>query len=176
MQTGVAFFGSGIEASNLLLRANYTQLRERRVLDSRPKGRGFEPHRRHCVVSLSKNINPSLVLVQPRNTHPFITERLLMGRKESNQTNKHTVAKLTCPCNKLQTSISFTRSDTGAVMDSEPHLSCTYKTSVLFEPLAVCVQAGCSAIPFYTPTKPLLLLYFKYKTVLIPNLKIIFIF
>ena len=52
-----------------------------RVLDSRPKGRGFEPHRRHCVVSLSKNINPSLVLVQPRKTSPFITERLLMGRK-----------------------------------------------------------------------------------------------
>ena len=25
-----------------------------RVLDSRPKGRGFEPHRRQCVVSLSK--------------------------------------------------------------------------------------------------------------------------
>ena len=59
-----------------------------RVLDSRPKGRRFEPHRRHCVVSLSKNINPSLVLVQPRKTRPFITERLLMGRKESNQTNK----------------------------------------------------------------------------------------
>ena len=58
-----------------------------RVLDSRPKGRGFEPHRRHCVVSLSKNINPSLVLVQPRKNRPFITERLLMGRKESNQTN-----------------------------------------------------------------------------------------
>ena len=59
-----------------------------RVLDSRPKGRGFEPHRRHYVVSLSKNINPSLVLVQPRKTRPYITERLLMGRKESNQTNK----------------------------------------------------------------------------------------
>ena len=57
-----------------------------RVLDSRPRGRGFEPHRRHCVVSLSKNINPSLVLVQLRKTRPFITERLLMGRKESNQT------------------------------------------------------------------------------------------
>ena len=55
-----------------------------RVLDSRPKGRGFEPHRRHFVVSLSKNINPSLVLAKPRNS--FITERLLMGRKESNQT------------------------------------------------------------------------------------------
>ena len=25
-----------------------------RVLDSRPKGRGFEPHRRHCLLSLSK--------------------------------------------------------------------------------------------------------------------------
>ena len=62
-----------------------------RVLDSRPKGRGFEPHRRHCVVSLSKNINPSLVLVQPRKTRPFITERLLMGRKETNQTNKSVV-------------------------------------------------------------------------------------
>ena len=59
-----------------------------RVLDSRPKSRGFEPHRRHCVVSLSKNINPSLVMVQSRKTRPFITERLLMGRKESNQTNK----------------------------------------------------------------------------------------
>ena len=58
-----------------------------RVLDSRPRGHGFEPHWRHCIVSLSKNINPSLVLVQPRKTRPFITERLLMGRKESNQTN-----------------------------------------------------------------------------------------
>ena len=58
------------------------------MLDSRPRGPGFEPHRCHCVVSLSKNINPSLVLVQPRKTRLFITERLLMGRKESNQTNK----------------------------------------------------------------------------------------
>ena len=64
------------------------QLLSGRALDLRPKGRGFEPHRCHCVVSLSKNINPSLVLVQPRKTCPFITERLLMGRKESNQTNK----------------------------------------------------------------------------------------
>ena len=58
------------------------------VLDSRLRGRRFEPHRCHCVVSFSKNIDPSLVLVQPRKTRPFITERLLMGRKESNQTNK----------------------------------------------------------------------------------------
>ena len=48
------------------------------------------PKRRHCVVPLSKNINPSLVLVQPGKTRPFISERLLMGRKESSQTNKQT--------------------------------------------------------------------------------------
>ena len=60
-----------------------------RVLDSRPRGRELEPHRRHCAVSLRKNISPSLVLVKPRKTSPFITERLLMGRKESNQINKN---------------------------------------------------------------------------------------
>ena len=85
----------GIHALDILdtqLLLSYTMIGQgsavARVLDSRPKGRGFEPHRRHCVVSLSKNINPSLVLVQPRKIRPFITERLLMGRKESNQTNK----------------------------------------------------------------------------------------
>ena len=59
-----------------------------RVLDSRLRGHEFELHRRHCFVSLSKNIYPSLVLVQPSKTCPFITERLLMGRNESNLTNK----------------------------------------------------------------------------------------
>ena len=68
-----------------------------RVLDSRPKGRGLEPHQRHCVVSLSKNINPSLVLVQPRKTRPFITERLWMGRKESNQTNQENIPNYFIP-------------------------------------------------------------------------------
>ena len=60
-----------------------------KALDSRPRGRRFEPHQGHCVVSLSKNINPSLVLVQPRKTRLFIPERLVMGGKESNQ-NKQT--------------------------------------------------------------------------------------
>ena len=64
-----------------------------RVPDSRLRGRGFEPHWHHCIVSLSKNINPSLVLIQPRKTCPFITERLLMGRKESNKTNKTIIIK-----------------------------------------------------------------------------------
>ena len=38
----------------------------------------------------ARHIHPSLVLVQPRKTRPCLTERLLMGRKESNQTNKQT--------------------------------------------------------------------------------------
>ena len=56
-----------------------------RVLDLRPRGRRLETHRRHCVVSLNKNINPSLVLVQPRKTCPYLSERLLMGGKKSNK-------------------------------------------------------------------------------------------
>ena len=40
----------------------------------------------HCG-PWARHIYPSLVLVQPRNTHPCVTERFLMGRKESNQTN-----------------------------------------------------------------------------------------
>ena len=36
----------------------------------------------------ARHINPSLVLVQPRKTRPFITERLLIGHIESNRTNK----------------------------------------------------------------------------------------
>ena len=58
-----------------------------RVLDSRPRGRGFEPHRRHCVVVIEQDtVFPSLILVQPRKARPCLTERLLMGREESNQT------------------------------------------------------------------------------------------
>ena len=58
------------------------------VVERLTRDQGFEPYRLHCVVSFSKNIIPGLVLVQPRKTSPFITERLLMGRDESNQTNK----------------------------------------------------------------------------------------
>ena len=66
----------------------YTAFRERSgsviECDSRPRGRGFKPQRRHCLVSLSKTYNPILVLVQFRKTRPYIAERLVMGRKESN--------------------------------------------------------------------------------------------
>ena len=36
----------------------------------------------------ARHFNPSLALVQPRKTPPYITERLLIRRAESNQTNK----------------------------------------------------------------------------------------
>ena len=52
---------------------------------------------------------------------------------------------------------SFARSDTGVVIDSEPHPNHMCKTSFLLAPLAVRVHDGCSAFPFYTPTKPLIL-------------------
>ena len=37
----------------------------------------------------ARHIYPSLVLVQPRKTRPCLTERLLMGHKESNQTKNN---------------------------------------------------------------------------------------
>ena len=43
----------------------------------------------HEYFSRTNIFYPSLVLVQPRKTCPCLTERLLMGRKESNQTNKN---------------------------------------------------------------------------------------
>ena len=46
-----------------------------RLIDSRPMGRGFEPYRHHCVVSL-RHIYPCIVLVQPREARPDITEQV----------------------------------------------------------------------------------------------------
>ena len=71
------------------------------VLDSRPKGRGF----RASPASMrygprARHIYPSLVLVQHRKTRPCLTERLLMGPKESNQTNKqktNSISKIFIP-------------------------------------------------------------------------------
>ena len=65
-----------------------------RVLDSRPRGGGFKPHWRHCLWSLSKThlslskTHLSLLSTGSIQEDPSLTERLLIGRKESNQTNK----------------------------------------------------------------------------------------
>ena len=47
------------------------------------------------------------------------------------------------------------------------------QTSLLFAPLAVRVYTSCSVFPFYTPTKPLIQLHIKYKTVWFPKVLII---
>ena len=39
----------------------------------------------YVSVAMHRHIYPSLVLVQPRKTRPCLTERLLMGRRASNQ-------------------------------------------------------------------------------------------
>ena len=44
-----------VELNELALDFLGAQWLSGRVLDSRPKGRGFEPHRRHCVVVLEQD-------------------------------------------------------------------------------------------------------------------------
>ena len=53
VSTGVGGWGSGYECISLSQRV----LGERSgsVLDSRPRGRKFEPHRRHCVMVLEQD-------------------------------------------------------------------------------------------------------------------------
>ena len=65
------------------------------MVDLRPKGRGFEPPPpppQSVTASFpwARHINPNLVLVQPRKTRPV--KDCWLGRKESNQTNKHCLA------------------------------------------------------------------------------------
>ena len=69
---------------------------------------GDEDGRLKVVIGPSlHSSNPSLVLVQPRKTRIFITERVLMGRKETNQTKisphqlKKNVVKFGPPLTKL---------------------------------------------------------------------------
>ena len=70
-----------------------------RVLDSRPRAADSSLNGVTALCSWARHINPSLVLVQPRMTRPYIIERSLMGRKESNQTNRH----FTCMCYRKRT-------------------------------------------------------------------------
>ena len=45
----------GKEMMDLTAKLEEAQWLSGRVLDSRPKGRGFKPHRRHCVVVLEQD-------------------------------------------------------------------------------------------------------------------------
>ena len=48
-----------------------------RVLDLRSRGCRFEPHRRHCVVSLSKTVYPLLSTGLTQEDRPNMAEKLL---------------------------------------------------------------------------------------------------
>ena len=50
-------------------------------------------HSVHSSCAITLYIYRSLVLLQPRKTRPCLTERFLMGRKESNQTKNHHVVE-----------------------------------------------------------------------------------
>ena len=58
------------------------------VVECLTRDRGAAGSSLTALCPFTRHINPSLVLVQPRKTCPYITERLLVGCKESNQTNK----------------------------------------------------------------------------------------
>ena len=77
--------------SDRVLDSRLTRERSGSVVECLTRDR--EPRVRASPASLrcgpwARHIYPSLVLVQPRKTCPCLNERLLMGRKESNQTNK----------------------------------------------------------------------------------------
>ena len=69
-----------------------------RVLDSRPRGCGFKPHRRHCIESLSKALYP---LLSTDSTQVEISQH---DCKESKQTKEGVQKLLTqnlhCGCSK----------------------------------------------------------------------------
>ena len=62
-----------------------------RVLDLRPRVQASPASL--CCGPWARHIYHSLVLVQPRKTRPCLTERLLMGCKESNQQTNKTCVK-----------------------------------------------------------------------------------
>ena len=83
-----------------------------RVLDSRPR------RRRHFV---ARQINPSLVRVQPRKTRPYITERLFMGRKESYQTKTKPIILVLCRYKARWLAMSVAVGGSGFILKALPH-------------------------------------------------------
>ena len=85
----------------------------------------------YLPVSLSKNINPSLALIQPRKTRPYITKRLLMGRKESNQ-----IKNKTYQCRLLMTlEISLGPNQAGQNVPTDMDPNCFTLGSLLLKKL-----------------------------------------
>ena len=83
------FDGSLWEAKDPMFRhwSDCAGQRSGSVVECLTRDRGFRASPGSlCCGPWARHIYPSLVLVQPRKTCPCLTERLLMGCKESNQT------------------------------------------------------------------------------------------
>ena len=62
----------------------------------------FEPHQRHCIVVIEQDtFTLAKYWFNPGRPILVLAERLLMGRKESNQTNKKTDTWTFFPRNKV---------------------------------------------------------------------------
>ena len=82
----------------------------------------------------ARHINPSLALVQPRKTCPFISERLLIGCKESNQSNKkHVLFSETSYHSLDQEPICFQNCET---LTPPPSLLCFWQNKTAFKYIA----------------------------------------
>ena len=84
----------------------------------------------HCC-PWARHIYTSLVLVQPRKTGPCLTERLLMGRTESNQTNKFVFQQWTIHMKK-QALYGFIKKLSNLKMSSAVDFSWCIKGYILF--------------------------------------------
>ena len=69
-------FNGYIESQDITIKTG-AQWLSGRVLDLKLRGNGFEPHRRHCVVSLSKTHLSLLSRGSTQEFHPDITEKIV---------------------------------------------------------------------------------------------------
>ena len=71
-----------------------------RVLDCGSRCYGFEPHRRHCVVSWAMHFIHCFLLGQSRKTNPNMTEILLTGTYKIKNKQKHGASWTKILCRK----------------------------------------------------------------------------
>ena len=115
------------------------------MLDSRPKGHGFEVYRRHCVVVLEQD---TFILAKywfNPGSPSRITERLLSGRKESNQTNK-SITNVSCFVALLCSAMGcYTVSDFGI---SWPYPLTFFYSVICISSSALCLLAAYICLGF----------------------------
>ena len=121
---------------------------------------------------LARHINPSLALVQPRKIRPFISERLLMGCKESNL--KRTKKLVPFPDTWPRANLCPQFWNATYPTPPPPHLFCFWQNKVAFKYIADPITnqiTHCTSIPSeWSITKAWLKMSLKKKTVNMKNL------